>query len=63
VGEDAISYRLSSGRHTLIFPGVHSLVCGELPPLGREQAALLACRDGAFLSHHTAAFIGGPAED
>jgi very-short-patch-repair endonuclease len=49
----------SRGRLQPVFHGVYSVVRGELPPLAREQAALLACGEHAFLSHHTAAFIWG----
>ena len=42
-----------------MFHGVYSFGCGELPPLAREQAALVACGEDTFLSHHTAAFVGG----
>ena len=59
LGEDAVSYRTRSGRYTEVFRGVVSVVSGEFPPLAREQAALLACGGGAFLSHHTAAFMHG----
>jgi hypothetical protein len=59
LGEDAISYRIRTGRYTEVFRGVVSIVSGDFPPLAREQAALLVCGDGAFLSHHTAAFIRG----
>lgn len=33
--------------------------CGELPPLARELAALLACGERTFLSHYSAAFVWG----
>jgi Transcriptional regulator, AbiEi antitoxin len=59
LGKDAIRYRIRSGQLTVVFRGVHSLLSGELPPLAREQAALLACGEHAFLSHYTAAFIWG----
>jgi very-short-patch-repair endonuclease len=42
-----------------VFRGVYSVVRGELPPLAREQAALLVCGERAFLSHHTAAAVLG----
>jgi hypothetical protein len=61
-GEDAISYRIRTGRYTVVFRGVVSIIAGDFPPLAREQAALLACGDRAFLSHHTAAFIWGMKE-
>jgi very-short-patch-repair endonuclease len=59
LGPDAIAYRNRTGRLTLVFPRVYSVVCGELPPLAREQAALLRCGRRAFLSHHSAAFVWG----
>jgi very-short-patch-repair endonuclease len=62
LGEDAISYRIRSGRYTVVFRGVVSVVSGEFPSLAREQAAFLACGPRAFLSHHTAAFSWGLRE-
>jgi very-short-patch-repair endonuclease len=55
----AISHWVSRGRLHAVFQGVYSVVDGELPPLAREQAALLACGKRAFLSHETAAAIRG----
>jgi very-short-patch-repair endonuclease len=59
LGKGAVKYRVRTGRYTEVFRGVISVVSDEFPPLAREQAALIACRAGAFLSHHTAAFIWG----
>ena len=59
LAEDAISYRIRTGRYTVVFRGVVSVVSDDFPPLAREQAALLACGERAFLSHHSAAFIWG----
>ncbi len=59
LGEDAVSYRIRTGRYTVVFRGVVSVVSSGFPPLAREQAALLACGETAFLSHYTAAFIWG----
>jgi very-short-patch-repair endonuclease len=59
LGPDAIAYRNRTGRLTLVFHRVCSVVCGELPPLAREQAALISCRKGAFLSHGSAAYVWG----
>ena len=39
--------------------GVYLVGHAGLTPLGRMQAALLACGDGAVLSHQTAAFLWG----
>ncbi len=59
IGKDAVAYRMKGGRLHLVFHGVYSFGCGELPPLAREQAALLAIGEGAFLSHRSAAFFWG----
>ena len=59
MGSEAIRHRNSAGRLHVVFHGVYSFGCGELPPLAREQAALLACGEGAFLSHRSAAFVWG----
>lgn len=59
MGSEAIRHRKRSGRLHVVFHGIYSFGCGELPPLAREQAALLACGEGAFLSHRTAAFVWG----
>jgi very-short-patch-repair endonuclease len=60
--ERMIAHWVSRGRLRVEFQGVYSLVSGALPPLGREQAALLACGEHAFLSHHSSAFIWGLRE-
>jgi very-short-patch-repair endonuclease len=59
LGPDAIAYRNQTGRLNLVFHRVYTVVCGELPALAREQAALLSCGRHAFLSHRTAAFVLG----
>jgi len=56
---DAVAYRVRAGRLHLVFPGVYSVGCGELPPLARELAARLWCGEGSFLSHRSAAFVWG----
>jgi very-short-patch-repair endonuclease len=56
-GHRRVAHWVNRGRLQVVFHGVYSLVRGELPPLAREQAALLACGEHAFLSHHTAASI------
>ena len=55
----AIERGLKSGRLHPEFRGVYSVGSGALPPLAREQGALLSCGERSFLSHHTAAFIWG----
>lgn len=59
ISKRAIEYRVGGRRMHVVFRGVYSVGCGELPPLGREQAALLAVGDRGFLSHETAAAIWG----
>lgn len=56
---DAIRHRLHSGRLHVVFRGVYSMGCGVLPPLAREQAALMALGEQTFLSHRSAAFVWG----
>lgn len=55
----AIECRVLAGRMHVVFRGVYSVGCGTLPPLAREQGALLCCGKRAFLSHETAAAIWG----
>ena len=54
-----IAHWVATGRLQIVFRGVYSVVNGQLPPLAREQAALLACGAAAFLSHRSAAFVWG----
>jgi very-short-patch-repair endonuclease len=56
LGKDAIAHRVKSRCLHPVFHGVYSFGCGELPPLALEQAALIACGRGAFLSGRSAAF-------
>jgi very-short-patch-repair endonuclease len=62
LGEGAVAYRLKNGRLHVVFRGVYSFGCGELPLYGRELAGLLACGDGSFVSHRSAAFVWGLME-
>jgi very-short-patch-repair endonuclease len=55
----AIEWRVQAARMHVVFRGVYSYGCGELPPLAREQAALLAVGERAFLSYGTAAGVWG----
>jgi very-short-patch-repair endonuclease len=59
LGRDAVAYRLGAGRLHLVFRGVYSFGCGELPALARELAALKACGERSFVSHGSAAFVWG----
>jgi len=54
-----IAHWVNRGRFQVVFHGVYSVIQGDLPPLAREQAALLSCGQRAFLSHHSAAAILG----
>ena len=56
---DAIAHWVNRGRLHVQFKGVYSVIDGDLPALAREQAALLACGEHAFLSHASAAFVWG----
>jgi hypothetical protein len=55
----AIDHRVTSGRLHLITPGVYAVGRPELTPKGRWMAAVLACGDGAVLSHRSAAELWG----
>jgi very-short-patch-repair endonuclease len=59
MGKNAVAHRVASGWFHPVFHTVYSVGCGELPPLALELAALLACGRGAFISHHSAAFVWG----
>lgn len=62
LNDDAVTYRLKTGRLHVVFRGVYSMGCGELPPLALELAALLACGERTFVSHRSAAFVWGLRE-
>ncbi len=57
--EEAIEHRLATGRLHLISAGVYAVGRPELTPHGRWMAAVLACGDGAVLSHRSAAELWG----
>ncbi len=57
--KDAVARRVRAGWLRLVFRGVYSVGSGELPPLGLEQAALMSCGRGSFVSHRSAAFVWG----
>jgi very-short-patch-repair endonuclease len=57
--KDAVAYRVHRSRFHPVFHGVYSVGCGELPRLALELAALLACGENSFISHHSAAFVWG----
>ena len=51
IGQDAIEYRVRTGRLREVFPGAYALANPNEPGLGRLQAAVLSCGPGALLSH------------
>lgn len=55
----AIDHRLSTGRLHLVSAGIYAVGRPELTPRGRWMAAVLACGDGAVLSHRSAAELWG----
>jgi very-short-patch-repair endonuclease len=55
----AIARRLRSGRLERVHHGVYALPNTRDLPLAAETAALLACGEGALLSHHSAATLWG----
>jgi very-short-patch-repair endonuclease len=57
--EEALEHRLATGRLHLISAGVYAVGRRELTPHGRWMAAVLACGDGAVLSHRSAAQLWG----
>jgi very-short-patch-repair endonuclease len=59
----AIDWRAGNGQLHRQFRGVYLVGHEALAPLAREAAALLACGDGAMLSHESAALAWGIVED
>jgi very-short-patch-repair endonuclease len=55
----AIEHRVATGRLHLISRGVYAVGRRDLTPHGRWMAAVLACGDGAVLSHRSAAELWG----
>ncbi|MGI8863924.1 MAG: DUF559 domain-containing protein [Solirubrobacteraceae bacterium] len=56
---DAIDRRRKRGWLRVLHRGVYAVGHIALPELGRETAAVLACGDGALLSHHSATALWG----
>ena len=57
--KDAVARRVRAGWLRRVFQGVYSVGSGELPAFGLEQAALISCGRGSFISHRSAAFVWG----
>jgi hypothetical protein len=58
-GHRSIEHRVTSGRLHPVAAGVYAVGRRELTPHGRWMAAVLACGDGAVLSHRSAAELWG----
>jgi very-short-patch-repair endonuclease len=57
--DDGVKHRVASGRLHPVAAGVYAVGRPELTPHGRWMAAVLACGDGAVLSHRSAAELWG----
>ncbi len=57
VGAEAIRHRVASKRLFAVHRGVYSVGTADPGPLGRFLAAVLACGEGAVLSHRSAAVL------
>jgi predicted transcriptional regulator of viral defense system len=62
LGPRAVQQRASAGRLRRLHRGVYAVGHGVLRREGRRLAAVLACRDGAVLSHRSAAAHWGLLE-
>jgi very-short-patch-repair endonuclease len=63
LGEDAIQWRLKTRRLHAVHRGVYAVGHLALTRNGRFMAAVLACGDGAALSHFSAAVLWGLLQD
>jgi very-short-patch-repair endonuclease len=59
----AINYRIERGRLHPVFKGVYAVGRPQVTRLGRWMAAVLACGEGAVLSHRSAAAHLGLGEE
>jgi hypothetical protein len=59
LGSTAVRYRVRNGRLHPVFAGVYAVGHRPPSPLARAAAAVLACGDGAVLSHGSAATLWG----
>jgi very-short-patch-repair endonuclease len=57
ITDDGIRHRLACGRLRRVYPGVYAVGQLELTQEGRWMAAILACGEGAALSHGSAAAL------
>jgi uncharacterized protein DUF559/putative AbiEi antitoxin of type IV toxin-antitoxin system len=58
-GDRAIARRVKAGRLHRLYRGVYAVGHTIVPPRGRWLAAVLACGEGAVLSHRSAAALWG----
>ena len=61
--DNAIKYRLRTGRLIRVYPGVYAVGHVRTAPIDRASAAVLACGPGAVLSHLSAAALWGWLKD
>ncbi len=59
LGPDAIDYRTRTGRLIRVYAGVYAVGHVPVAPVARAFAAVLACGDGALLSHGSGATLWG----
>jgi very-short-patch-repair endonuclease len=62
LGRRAIAYRIEIGELIVVHAGVYAVGYRRLDPLARAAAAVLACGEGAALSHFSAAHLWGMRE-
>ena len=59
VGSGAVKHMVQTGRLHRVYRGVYAVGHSRLTREGRYMAAVLACGDGALLSHRSAAWLWG----
>jgi very-short-patch-repair endonuclease len=58
-GDKAVKHRVATGRLHPVARGIYAVGRREMSPDGRWMAAVLACGDGAVLSHRSATALWG----
>jgi hypothetical protein len=59
LGSGAITYRIATGELVPVHAGVYAVGYRRVEPVAGAMAAVLACGDGAILSHDSAAALWG----
>ncbi len=59
IAEGTIFNRVQSGRLHRVYPGIYAVGHPPIAPMDRAAAAVLACGEGALLSHFSAAALWG----